>query len=141
MTRKLDFVAQYILSATLVVEVTDHGTDVLRKTQTISPNHGGRPGNHTVSHWRKFNESTLTPEEESLFDYLLEQECSIGLPHREYTHQVDDISHSLKHHEGHWVYHTQLPNRGLERVVIARDLDTLKGNRYGAAILLKAFGL
>lgn len=141
MKRKpLNFVAQYILSTTLVVEVTDDSTEVLRKIQTISPNHGGLPGNHVVSHWRKFAEDSLSEEEEAAFQYLLEQECEITLPEREYTHQVDDIQHSLKQHEGHWVYHTQLPNRALERVVIARDLETLKGNRYGAGILLKAFG-
>lgn len=136
----ITFIAQYLLNDTTIVEVTDDIVEVVKKTQTQSPNHGGRPGVHTVSHWRRFDIDTLTDDESEIYNFLLEEECGDDIPVKEFVHTVDDFQHRLYQYKNHWVYHAIIPARGVERVVVARNIDTLKNNRYGLKVLLKAFG-
>ena len=120
-----------LLDGNNAVELSDHVDQLwVKESKVISA--ATKTGTRTMSHWRKRDiEQDLTGDTRLVYDALIQAECGSTAPEAEYEFTHEDVVHRLQKYSTHLVYHVKVPKLQLERVVIARDVDTMVNHSYG----------
>jgi hypothetical protein len=123
-----------LLNDTNVVELNDNLDQLWVKESREIPA-ATKTGTRNMSHWRKRTLDDLGGEASLAYDHLLAAECSDVAPIVEYEFRHEDVCHRLTKYSAHLVYHVTAPKLKLERVVVAKDAETLINHSYGIGAL------
>lgn len=134
----------FLLDATSVVELNDEAEILWIKVSKpmAAPLRGGK---RTVSNWCKrdveaVDDLDTVPRE--MYRELLTAECGTMVPEAEYEMHNKlwggYYNHRLQKYASHWVYHAQGSIMHGERVVIAKDVETLTKHGKGIGALYYA---
>jgi hypothetical protein len=127
----------FLLDNTYVVELNDDAEILwVKETKVLDvPLKGGK---RTVSNWRKHDVEEVALLSEGVretYRILLSAECDTIVPEAEYEVKYKlwggYYNHRLQKYASHWVYHAQGSISHGERVVIARDGETLINHSKG----------
>ena len=134
----------FLLDATSVVELNDDAEVLWIKESKpmAAPLRGGK---RTVSNWCKHEVEAvddLGVEAREAYRELLAAECGTIVPEAEYEMKNKlwggFYNHRLQKYASHWVYHAHGSIMHGERVVIAKDVETLTKHGKGIGALYYA---
>ncbi|ARV77332.1 hypothetical protein FDI21_gp163 [Pseudomonas phage Noxifer] len=127
---------QYLLlDETSAVELNDSIDQLWQKESKEVSTTTTKSGLRTQSHWRKRSIEDMTEEALRVYSELLAAEVSDPAPVVEYEFRHEDVLHRLTKYSAHMVYHVTAPKLQLERVVVAKDAETMVNHSYGIGAL------
>jgi hypothetical protein len=137
MARLNNYHQYFLLDERHVVELNDN-EDILWVKETKVLDVPLKGGKRTTSNWCKhaIDDAYDLPDSVSeIYSELVQAECECAMPVAEYEVKCKQwggfYSHRLQKYSNHFVYHAHGSDNRAERVVIAKDADTLINHSKG----------